>query len=237
MVNKFQGGNVINLKRKDFDSSFKLKKAPGKDGLIVWFANWCGYCVQLAPQYKELSKKSGIKLYAVEVDTSGCQDVFEHYMVQGFPSIRFISKTGNIDMNNYMGERDVASMMKYIKEKGTTGGAKKVVKKTQCGGAKCKKNCKCKKVVKKTQCGGSKCKKNCKCKKVAKKSGCKKCEKCKGGKCNAHKGGSIKSVKKVVKKVVKKAVKSVKKMVGGKKITKKTKRKPTKKTNKRRKKK
>lgn len=131
MSNHYKAGKVINLTRKDFDGSFKLKKAPGKDGLIVFHANWCGFCVQLAPQYVELSKKAGIKLYAVEVDTSGCQDIFEHYQIQGFPSIRFISKNGNIDMENYMGDRDVASMMKYIKEKGTKGGAKK---KAQRGG-------------------------------------------------------------------------------------------------------
>jgi len=217
MVNHFQGAKVINLKRKDFDNSMKLKKAPGKSGLIAFHANWCGYCVQLSPVYKELSKKSGIKIYAIEVDTPGCKEIFEHYMVQGFPSIRYIGGNGKIDTENYYGERDVASMMKYIKEKSTSGGAKRKVAKKQvkkCSGKGCKGKCsgKCKK--QKGGCSGGKC------------SGA-----CKGGACKAHKGGAKK-------KTIKKR-KPAKKIVKKRKPAKKTikKRKPAKKTIKKRRKK
>lgn len=211
MVNHFQGAKVINLKRKDFDNSMKLKKAPGKPGLIAFHANWCSFCVQLSPVYKELSKKSGIKIYAIEVDAPNCKEIFEHYMVQGFPSIRYISKDGKIDSENYYGERNITSLQKYIKEKSTSGGAKRKVAKKQvkkCTGKGCKGKCsgKCKK--QKGGCSGGKCK-----------------GACKGGACKKQKGGAKKrgrgrpkdSTIKKLKKKINKSIKKVKKMLGGKK--------------------
>lgn len=206
-MSKF-GNKVKEITSKDF-SSFKIKSTPKVPSIIVFYASWCGYCQMLVPEYNKLSNTSGIKVYSIEADVPGNKEIFQHFQVQGFPTIRYVNKLGEIDMETYYGDRDAKSMLKYIKEKGTKGGAKrKQVKKTQkggCVGKRCNGHCK-----------GGKCKK--------KVPACGKCKgKCKGGQCKRQRGGSIKTVKKVVKKVVK----SVKKMVGGK-------RKPAKKTNKRR---
>jgi len=235
MADHFKGAKVITLSAKDFDSSMKLKKKPGKNTLIVFHANWCGFCLQLAPVYKQLSSKT--KVYSIEADLPGSSEIFQHYQIQGFPSIRYMDKNGKIDTENYYGERDVASMIKYIKEKSTSGGAKrKAAKKPakkqvkKCVGKGCKGKCsgKCKK--QKGGCSGGKC------------SGA-----CKGGACKAHKGGAKKkrgrgrpkdTTMKKIKKKVQKSLKKVKKMLGGKKkkVAKKTinKRKPARKTIKKR---
>ena len=127
-----------------------------------------------------------------------------------------MNKLGEIDSETYYGERDVESMYKFIKDKSTSGGAKKPLPKP------IKKPIK--KVAKKPakeqkggcgshQCGGG----------------------CKGGKCKPQKGGAEKKkrgrgrpkdptlvkMKKKVKKTMKKLKKvskvTLKKMLGGKK--------------------
>ena len=225
MADHYANSKVVNVTGKDFDSSFKLKKSPKQSGLIVFHAVWCGFCVQLSGEYKKLAAKSGVKLYSIEADAEGSQEVFAHFGVTGFPTIRFLSKDGKVSSKTYLGERDVASMMKFIKSSGMSGGAKKkVVKKKKCSG-KCKGKCvggQCKKSVKKCK----KCKGKCngkQCKKPVKKCKCK--GKCAGGKCKPQKGGAKKRgrgrpkdvpMKKLEKAVIK-SYKKVKKMLGGKK--------------------
>jgi len=214
---KFSGAKVTELLGKDFDSSFKLKKKPAKPGMLVFYMSWCHFCQLLVPEFKKLSKQSGVKIYAVNCEGAGNDVVYQNFGVSGFPNIRYVSKSGVIDGETYYGERDVKSMMKYIKEKSTKGGAKKAAKKEKkkpakkCSGKGCK-----------GKCSGGKCKK-------AQKGGCSggKCSgACKGGACKkAHKGGAKKRGRgrpkdgtlKKMKKAVKKSLKKVKKMLGGKK--------------------
>ena len=184
MADHFKGGKVSNISRKDFDASFKLKKSPGKNSLIVFHMPWCGFCVQLAPEYKKISTK----VYSINGELPGSDELFAHFGVSGFPTIRFMSKDGKVGSKTYLGERDSSSLMKYIKSAGMSGGAKKkVVKKKKCNG-KCK-----------GKCAGGKCK--------AQKGGAKKRGR-----------GRPKDVPmKKLEKAVIKSLKKVKKMLGGKK--------------------
>ena len=208
MTDHYANSKVVNVTAKDFDSSsFKLKKKPSSAGLIVFHAKWCGFCVQLSAEYKKLAAKSGVTLYSIDADLPGSSDIFAHFSVSGFPTIKFMSKDGKVSSETYMGDRSVDAMMKHIKSSGMSGGGKKkkVVKKAA---KKCTKGCSGK-------CSGGKCKK------VVKKCKCKG-KKCVGGQCKkAQKGGNlkkdIKKTLKKVKKVLKKSLKKVKKMVGGKK--------------------
>jgi thioredoxin-related protein len=204
MADHFKGGKVSNISRKDFDASFKLKKSPGKNSLIVFHQPWCGFCVQLAPEYKKISTK----VYSVNGELPGSDELFAHFGVTGFPTIRFLSKDGKVGSKTYLGERDASSMMKFIKSAGMSGGGKKkVVKKKKCVGKSCNGKCK-----------------NGKCKKVQK--GAKKCKKCKGkciGKqCKKQKGAKKRGrprdvpMKKLETAVIK-SLKKIKKMLGGKK--------------------
>jgi thioredoxin-related protein len=131
MTDHFKGGKIKTLTKKDFDSSFNLKKAPGKNSLIVFHMPWCGFCVQLAPEYKKISTK----VYSINGELPGNGEIFKHFKITGFPTIRFVSKNGVISNSTYTGNRDVNSMLEYIKEfSNQTGGGKlqklkKVVKK------------------------------------------------------------------------------------------------------------
>ena len=163
------GSNVKTLMKKDFDNNYKIKSTK-KSGMVVFFATWCGYCEMLVPEYKKLSKKTGINVYAIDVDKN--PEVTRFFQVQGFPTIRYVNSKGEIDSKTYMGERTANEMIKYIKSRGMKGGGiiKKIKKRVVCKGKECKKvKCKCKKVMK---CKGKSCKGKCekKCnKKVVKK--------------------------------------------------------------------
>ena len=192
---KFIGSDskVKELLEKDFDKSSKIKSKPGQSGIIVFFATWCGFCSMLVPEFKKLSKKSGIKTYCVDADKN--PKLMQKFQVQGFPSLRFVSKDGKVSMENYYGERDAKSMLEYIKGKKMIGGSKMKKEIKKCVGKKCGGKCK----DKKCKNGGKKC--------IGKKCG----GKCTGGKCKPQKGGK-KPVKKV-KKSTKKPVRKVKKKI------------------------
>ena len=106
----------------------------------------------------------------------GSEEVFAHFGVQGFPTMRPMSKDGKVGSKTYLENRDVETMFKFIKSPGMSGGAKKkkvVKKKAQkggCVGKSCNGKCHgkhCKKVQKK-ECVGKSC--NGKCGKHCKKA-------------------------------------------------------------------
>ena len=84
MTDHYANSKVINVTAKDFDSSFNLKKKPTQSGLIVFHATWCGYCVQLSPEYKKLAAKSGVKLYSIDADLPGSKEVFAKFLMLKF---------------------------------------------------------------------------------------------------------------------------------------------------------
>lgn len=117
---------VITLKASDFDKNFKLKKNKSKPGVVVFAATWCGYCQQLKPELKKLAaSKSDVSVLALDVDAPGAQKVFEHFKIEGFPAIRYVSKSGSVASQNFFGDRTAASIHKFIKGKSMSGGAKK----------------------------------------------------------------------------------------------------------------
>ena len=85
--------NVVMLKKGDFDNELKLKK----DGKIVilYFANWCGHCQHLKPDYQKLADSAnGFTVAAVDADNNeGLIEKIQsmgdnaEYQVQGFPTI------------------------------------------------------------------------------------------------------------------------------------------------------
>jgi protein disulfide-isomerase A6 len=85
--------NVVMLKKGDFDDNLNLKK----DGnvVVLYFANWCGHCNHLKPDYQKLADNaSGFTVAAVDADDNDgliekiqSMDKRAEYPVQGFPTI------------------------------------------------------------------------------------------------------------------------------------------------------
>ena len=85
--------NVVMLKNSDFDDELKLKK--GGKFVILYFANWCGHCKNLKPDYQKLADNAnGFTVAAVDSDNDeglikkiGSMDDDSEYDVRGFPTI------------------------------------------------------------------------------------------------------------------------------------------------------
>ena len=95
------------------DDNFEAE-VEGKDAMLEFYAPWCGHCQSLKPTYKEL----GTRLVDADV-VVGAMDATAHtppaeYEVQGYPTLIF--KTASGKTTSYDGDRDVDSMVTYIKE-------------------------------------------------------------------------------------------------------------------------
>ena len=85
--------NVVMLKKGDFDNELKLKK--GGKFVILYFANWCGHCKHLKPDYQKLADNAnGFTVAAVDADNNdGLIEMIQsmgdnaEYDVRGFPTI------------------------------------------------------------------------------------------------------------------------------------------------------
>ena len=85
--------NIVMLKKGDFDDKLNLKK----DGkvVILYFANWCGHCKDLKPDYQKLADGAkGFTVAAVDADNNDglielIQSMGENseYDVRGFPTV------------------------------------------------------------------------------------------------------------------------------------------------------
>ena len=117
--NKFS--SKIELSTKDIDyknNNFYIKKN-NKKGLFLIYADWCGYCQMLVPEWKkfvkEYSDKYTIKSFNVE-GGSGNKIIAQKMGVEGYPTILYISKDGKIG-GQYSGERNIKEFDNYLSKK------------------------------------------------------------------------------------------------------------------------
>jgi thiol-disulfide isomerase/thioredoxin len=101
----------------------------GTPMFVEFYANWCGHCKTLAPEWKNLTnmieseykdKDKDLAIVSIEsgvihkdIDTV-LKDA--HITVNGFPTIGLIRKNNNKKFLSYDGKRDAASMLKFIKK-------------------------------------------------------------------------------------------------------------------------
>ena len=137
MTDEYKGTTVKELKTSDvtLTSSIKLKKNPGKPGIAVFYYDWCGFCVKVKPELIKLSKK--IPVYAFRIDDPKASAVPALYGITSAPNLRFVDAKGVVKRDPYYGDRTVAALTAYVKEKSKTGGGKKC----KCSGNVCNKKC------------------------------------------------------------------------------------------------
>jgi thiol-disulfide isomerase/thioredoxin len=127
---------------KEIDGTTDISKTPGvktnpnevstlfNNGtpmFVEFYANWCGHCKTLAPEWKKLIKMIEVpeykdkKLAIVSVESAVINKDIEKVIeqsglgkVDGFPTIGLIKGKKFV---SYNGKRDAASMLNFIKEK------------------------------------------------------------------------------------------------------------------------
>jgi|TARA_B100001971_G_scaffold125444_1_gene115511 thiol-disulfide isomerase/thioredoxin len=95
-----------------------------KPGLVVFYHYWCGYCQMVKPEFIKLTKNKEYNFYAVHGSNPLNEKIFQHFLIQGVPQIRYVHKNGKIG-DIYNGERNAQGMLQALSGKQQTGGRKK----------------------------------------------------------------------------------------------------------------
>ena len=110
----FKGsGNVIYLNEKSFTGKRIIKNTIPVRGIIMFGTEWCKFCRQTFPEFQKSAKllKGTYTFYYVDCEKN--KDLLKRFNIQGFPTIKFVDKNGNI-YKDYSSDRSVKSFLDEI---------------------------------------------------------------------------------------------------------------------------
>ncbi len=95
--------------------------------LILYYADWCGYCNKFLPMWKELKNNTNLKnIKYIEVNMSDSNkilisgsenntivDKVKNAKILGFPTIKLLH---NSDLIDYNGNREKEDLIKFIND-------------------------------------------------------------------------------------------------------------------------
>jgi len=113
---KDNSGNVKVIVGSTFDSIVMDKT---KDVFVEFYAPWCGHCKGLAPKYEKLGDEFA-KVDSVVIAKIDSTENDVPVDVKGFPTIMLFTAADKENPIAYDGDRDVAAMAAFIREKATT---------------------------------------------------------------------------------------------------------------------
>lgn len=91
-----------------------------QDSLVLFYAEWCGHCKSFMKEWDKLTTTMGdgssniklIKVNCGDSDNPEHAEIMSKYSVQGYPTIKKISASG--DISEYNGPRNVDAIMKFL---------------------------------------------------------------------------------------------------------------------------
>lgn len=109
------------------DIPWRLKKAQtnGKCSFVLFYADWCGYCTRLKPDYDKFAEQQSIKqscnVFAIDIDPSKTllSHINEHeqapLQLKSWPTIVIYLPNGRV-YGTWSGERTVEALSKAADE-------------------------------------------------------------------------------------------------------------------------
>ena len=109
--------SAINLDDNNF-----VSQVSGSPHFVMFFAPWCGHCKRLAPTWEELAGKMNKdvekEVTIAKVDCTEATALCSAQDVTGYPTLKFFKNGAEKDDGvKYRGNRDLASLEKFINEK------------------------------------------------------------------------------------------------------------------------
>jgi len=72
-----------------YDKAIKAKKPM----IVLFYADWCGYCIRFMPRYEELYKnhKNQFNFVKVDCDDKKNEELIKKYEIAGFPTVFMVN--------------------------------------------------------------------------------------------------------------------------------------------------
>ena len=101
-------------KNEGFNNSNKIAVA-GKSTLVLFHAEWCGYCKRFMPTWKDAkSKLQNDDVVLKEFEADEDSEVMKANNVSGYPTLKLFKSNGEVV--NYEGDRTLKDLEKFIKK-------------------------------------------------------------------------------------------------------------------------
>ncbi len=86
-----------------------------KNGMIVFYADWCGHCKEMVNNWSTFANMMGdqfpVGAFNCASKAKGVDILQEYAGVEGYPTIKYVSTDGR--METYGGKRDVGSWVTF----------------------------------------------------------------------------------------------------------------------------
>jgi thiol-disulfide isomerase/thioredoxin len=109
----------IKLSSNDFSISrngIYINKNLKSPGMLLIFADWCGFCQKFKPTFNELCRQLGNEFHCVSIEDTQLkqnENLTKALNFRGFPTIKFFDKSSKI-ISEYNGERNKTELLKHI---------------------------------------------------------------------------------------------------------------------------
>lgn len=98
------------------------EKFSEKPTLILFHAEWCGYCKKMKPEWDKMKVTLNEKynnnppcvIQELDVDDAASSEMFKKHNVSSFPTIKFITKDGEVI--DFQGERVESEFLEFIEK-------------------------------------------------------------------------------------------------------------------------
>lgn len=98
--NDFNGKKIVN------------RNVAGKPAMVLFYADWCGYCKAVKPIWEQLDKLSTNALAICKINCTEPRPLSKQFNIQGYPTIFYVSPSGV--WTQHTGERDFDSFCKFL---------------------------------------------------------------------------------------------------------------------------